>query len=61
LAFGNYEEVNKQSERGEILNKLLKRFPMLTPVESALAEDAGASRVIVYRIKIERITGTAEE
>ena len=61
LAFGNYEEIKSQSERSEILNKLLRHFPMLTPVESALAEDAGGSHVIVYRIRIDRITGTAED
>jgi hypothetical protein len=36
-------------------------FPLLTPVESALAADAGPSPVIVFRIKIERVTGLAEE
>ena len=61
LAFGNYEEIMKPSERSNILNKLLQRFPMLTPVESAIAADAEPSTVIVYRIRIDRITGIAEE
>ena len=61
LAFGNYEEVIKPSERSDILNKLFRRFPMLTPVESALADDGGPPPVIVFRIRIERITGIAEE
>lgn len=60
LAFGTYEEV-KPNERGDILNKLLQRFPLLTPVESALADEAGPLPVIVFRIKIDRITGLAEE
>lgn len=60
LAFGTYEEV-KPNERGEILNKLLQRFPMLTPVESALADDGGPPPVIIFRIRIEHITGVAEE
>ncbi len=61
LAFGTYEEVVKPTERSDILNKLLQRFPMLTPVESTLADDAGALSVIVFRIRIERVTGIAEE
>jgi nitroimidazol reductase NimA-like FMN-containing flavoprotein (pyridoxamine 5'-phosphate oxidase superfamily) len=61
LAFGNYEEIIKPSERSNILNRLLQRFPMLTPVESAIADDAEPPGVIVYRIRIDRITGIAEE
>lgn len=61
LAFGKYEEVIKPSERKAILGKLLNRFPMLTPVESAIAEDAGPPPVIVFRIRIDRVTGLAEE
>lgn len=60
LAFGNYEEISNTVERSEILNKLLQRFPMLTPVESAIAHDAGYPTVIVYRIKVDRITGIEE-
>jgi uncharacterized protein len=61
LAFGNYEEIKSSSERSQILGKLLKRFPMLTPVETAIAEDAGPLSVIVFRIRIDRITGVGEE
>ena len=60
LAFGTYEEIVKPTERGEILNKLLHRFPMLTPVESALADDGEPPQVIVFRIRIQRLTGIAE-
>lgn len=61
LAFGNYEEISNPVERSDILNKLLQRFPMLTPVESTIAEDAGYPTVIVYRISIDRVTGVSEE
>lgn len=61
LAFGRYEEISNPSERSKTLGKLLNRFPMLTPVESAIAEDAGPSPVIVYRIRINKITGVAEQ
>ena len=61
LAFGNFEEVTKPSERKDVLGKLLKRFPMLTPVESSIAEDGGPPPVIVFRVRIDRLTGVAEE
>lgn len=61
LAFGNYEEVTNPSERSKILNKLLQQFPMLTPVESAIFEDAVPPSVIVFRIRIDRVSGVAEK
>jgi uncharacterized protein len=61
LAFGRYEEILKPHERQQFLGRLLKRFPLLTPVESSLAEDGGPPPVIVFRIRVERITGVAEE
>jgi nitroimidazol reductase NimA-like FMN-containing flavoprotein (pyridoxamine 5'-phosphate oxidase superfamily) len=60
LAFGNFEEIVKPSERKEIVSKLLKRFPLLTPVESAIAQDGIPLDVIVFRILIDRITGVSE-
>jgi uncharacterized protein len=60
IAFGNFEEVIKPSERADVLGKLLRDFPMLTPVESAIAVDGGAPEVIVFKIRIERMTGVSE-
>ena len=60
LAFGKFEEVTRSTERAEILTKLLRRFPMLTPVESTIAVDGSSPEVIVFRIKIERLTGVSE-
>ena len=60
IAFGKFEEITKSNEREEILMKLLRQFPMLTPVESALAVDASAPQVIVFRIRIDRLTGMSE-
>ena len=60
LAFGKYEEVTNAGERSKILNKLLHRFAMLTPVESAIVDDAETSSVIVFRVRIDRISGVAE-
>jgi nitroimidazol reductase NimA-like FMN-containing flavoprotein (pyridoxamine 5'-phosphate oxidase superfamily) len=60
LAFGNFEEIKSQDARREVLGKFLKRFPMLTPVESQIADDAAPPPVIVFRICIDRITGVEE-
>jgi nitroimidazol reductase NimA-like FMN-containing flavoprotein (pyridoxamine 5'-phosphate oxidase superfamily) len=60
IAFGKFEEISKPNERAEVLNKLLHTFPMLTPVESAIASDGGAPEAIVFKIRIERITGVSE-
>ena len=60
IAFGKFEEITKQTERTEVLGKLLRNFPMLTPVESAIAVDGAAPEVVVFKIRIERLTGVAE-
>jgi uncharacterized protein len=60
LAYGNFEEVRVPSDRRSILQKLLSRFPLLTPVESVMAQDASAPDSIVFRIRIDHMTGVAE-
>lgn len=60
IAFGKFEEITKSNEREEILTKLLRKFPLLTPVESAIAVDASTPPVIVFRIRIDRLTGVSE-
>jgi uncharacterized protein len=60
IAFGTFEEIKNEEVRGRILGKLLRRFPMLTPVESAIAIDGTSPQIIVYRIHIERLTGVSE-
>ena len=60
IAFGRFEEVTKPSERHDVLTRLLRRFPMLTPVESALVADGSTPEVIVFRVNIERLTGVSE-
>ena len=60
LAFGNFKEIVKPAERKEILTKLLKRFALLTPVESAIAQDGSPLEVIIFSIKIDRVTGVSE-
>ena len=60
LAFGNYEEISDAEERSHTLHSLLKNFPQLTPVESAIANDAGSPMPVVFRIRINRISGVCE-
>ena len=60
IAFGRYEEITKSNERADVLAKLLRKFPMLTPVESAIAIDGAVAEVIVFKIRIERVTGVSE-
>ena len=61
IAYGKYEEISSPAERAAILNKLLSRFPKLTPVESVAVQDAAAPEIIVFRIRIDAITGVAED
>jgi nitroimidazol reductase NimA-like FMN-containing flavoprotein (pyridoxamine 5'-phosphate oxidase superfamily) len=60
IAYGNFEEIRVPSDRRSILSQLLARFPLLTPVESLMAQDASAPDSIVFRIRIDRITGVTE-
>jgi nitroimidazol reductase NimA-like FMN-containing flavoprotein (pyridoxamine 5'-phosphate oxidase superfamily) len=60
IAYGDFEEIRTPSERRSILGKLLARFPQLTPVESVMAQDASAPDSVVFRIRIDRMTGVAE-
>jgi len=61
IAYGNFEEIRVPSDRRSILSKLLARFPLLTPVESVIAQDAAAPESVVFRIIVDRITGVEEE
>jgi nitroimidazol reductase NimA-like FMN-containing flavoprotein (pyridoxamine 5'-phosphate oxidase superfamily) len=59
LAFGSYEEVNDADHRAWVMRRFLTNFPDLTPVESVPVHDGG-STVIIFRIKIDRMTGVRE-
>jgi nitroimidazol reductase NimA-like FMN-containing flavoprotein (pyridoxamine 5'-phosphate oxidase superfamily) len=60
IAFGRYEEISLPTERSLAMNHLLSSHPKLTPVESVIANDAGAPIPIVFRICVDRITGLSE-
>jgi nitroimidazol reductase NimA-like FMN-containing flavoprotein (pyridoxamine 5'-phosphate oxidase superfamily) len=61
IAFGHFEEIQDELERAQVLRKLLTRFPLLTPVESRVVQDAAPPEVVVYRLGIDRVTGVAED
>ena len=60
IAFGTYGEVTEPAERDRAVGKLLERFPQLTPVESVPVHD-GQSSVILFRIRVEEVSGVAEK
>ncbi len=59
IAYGRYEEVTDEGELNWALRRLISRFPGLTPVESVPVRD-GQSSVIVFRIRVEEVTGVGE-
>jgi nitroimidazol reductase NimA-like FMN-containing flavoprotein (pyridoxamine 5'-phosphate oxidase superfamily) len=59
IAYGTFEEVSSEETQENILTKLYSRLPHMTPVESKLVE--GAKGTVVFRIKVEEVTGMAEE
>jgi len=61
LVYGHFEEIRVPSDRRTVLRKLTARFPLLTPVETQIAQDASAPDIIVFRIVVDRITGVAEK
>jgi uncharacterized protein len=60
LAFGDYQEITSEEERGHILNDLLAGFPRLTPVESVISQGSDTPRVIVFRLRVVGISGVVE-
>jgi nitroimidazol reductase NimA-like FMN-containing flavoprotein (pyridoxamine 5'-phosphate oxidase superfamily) len=59
IAYGTFEEVSNEETRENVLTRLYSRLPHMTPVESRLVE--GSKGTVVFRIKVEEVTGMAEE
>jgi nitroimidazol reductase NimA-like FMN-containing flavoprotein (pyridoxamine 5'-phosphate oxidase superfamily) len=59
IAYGTFEEISAEETRENILTRMYSRLPHMTPVESRLVE--GAKGTVVFRIKVEEVTGLAEE
>jgi len=60
IAFGQFEEIVDEPERADVIRQLLNRFPMLTVVESKVADQGTSPDPLVFRIKVDRVTGVAE-
>jgi uncharacterized protein len=60
IAYGNFEEIESPPERMRVLEQMLKLFPLMTPVESALAQTDGVPHIIVFRVRIDRLTALGE-
>jgi uncharacterized protein len=59
IAYGTFEEVKGEETRENVLTRLYSRLPHMTPVESKLVE--GLKETIVFRVKVDEITGVGEE
>jgi uncharacterized protein len=59
IAYGTFEEVFNVETKENVLTRLYSRLPHMTPVESRLVN--GMKETIVFRIKVEEVTGMAEE
>jgi len=59
IAYGTFEEVSSEETRENVLTKLYSKLPHMTPVESMLVK--GMTGTIVFRVKVEEVTGIAEE
>jgi len=59
IAYGTFEEVSNEETRENLLTKLYSRLSHMTPVESRLVK--GSKGTIVFRIKVEEVTGVGEE
>lgn len=60
IAFGEFQEIEDPEERVKILEELLSHFTTLTPVEGIEAEHPSGGDLVVFRIRIDRLTGVAE-
>jgi hypothetical protein len=60
IAFGSFEELADGDLRSEMLEELLGHFRTMTPVEGLEAERGATVDPVVFRIKIERLTGVSE-
>ncbi len=58
IAYGNYEEITDEHLRERTLAEIFRRMPHLTPVESKMSK--GMSQAIVFRLKVDLITGVGE-
>lgn len=60
IAFGEFKEVLDPNKKMKILFQFYEKFPRFTPVEASFEEKNSAATVVIFTIKIERLTGVEE-
>lgn len=61
IAFSEFEEITDATERQEFWREMLTRFQKLAPVETVVKHGENAiAEMVLFRIRIKRITGTTE-
>lgn len=60
IVFGTFIEINNREEKTRILFKFYEEFPRFTPVEAKFDEENSMKKVIIFRIKLDSITGVSE-
>ena len=60
IAIGEFEEIKDETEKQEIIQELASKLKDLTPVETVHHGDGVPKDVILFRIKIEKLSGRAE-
>lgn len=60
IAFGEFEIINDKKTKIKILNDFFNTFPRFTPVEARFADEDFDTDIVVFCIKIKRLTGIAE-
>jgi len=60
IAFGTFEEVSNGDVRSEVLEEILAHFRLLTPVEGLEVKRGITEDPVVFRVRIDRLTGVSE-
>ena len=60
IVFGEFEEILDEREREELLREFTVRFHELTPVESVKERAAEKPGIVLFRIRVRRLTGLRE-
>jgi nitroimidazol reductase NimA-like FMN-containing flavoprotein (pyridoxamine 5'-phosphate oxidase superfamily) len=58
IAFGDFEEVKGDEAKEKALSDIFSKLPHMSPVESRMIK--GLSEAIVFRLKVNEITGVGE-
>ena len=60
IAYGEYVEIDERELKTRILYKFYEEFPRFTPVEAKFDIGNSLKNVVMFRLKIVRLTGVSE-